>query len=208
MASKPVDVRERILEQSTRLFAQRGFDGTSLQAIADAVGVRKPSVLYHFDSKEAIRDQVITDLLSHFRDEIPRRLAAARGGLDRFAATVTALVDFFAEDADRARLVLREVLNQPEVTRERLLEHLRPWVHLVTDAIRLGQQTGRVRAEVDPEAYVLQVVVMVLGTVASGDVSGALLGRDGDTGLERRIGELIRMARTALFVDATRGEGT
>ena len=204
-SSQPGDVRRRILDESTRLFAARGFEGTSLQAMADAVGVRKPSLLYHFDSKEAIRDQVIDDLLTHFRDEIPRRLTTAHGGLDRFAQAVSALVEFFREDPDRARLVAREVLDQPEATRERLLTHLRPWVHLVTDYIRMGQQSGRVRGDVDPEVYLMQVVMMVLGTVAAAPVTGALLGRDEDEGMPRRIEEMIRLARVGLFVD--RGAG-
>ncbi|MDP7111916.1 MAG: TetR/AcrR family transcriptional regulator [Myxococcota bacterium] len=200
-SSQPGDMRQRILGESTRLFAARGFEGTSLQALADAVGVRKPSLLYHFDSKEAIRDQVIDDLLNHFRDEIPRRLAAAHGGLDRFASAVSALVEFFREDPDRARLVLREVLDQPRATQERLLTHLQPWVHMVTDYIRMGQQSGHVREDVDPEVYLMQVVMMVLGTVASAPVTGALLDRDEDPRMPRRIDELIRMARVGLFVD-------
>jgi len=202
-SAHPGDIRQRILAESTRLFAQQGFDGTSLQAIADAVGVSKPSLLHHFSNKDAMRDQVIVDLLAHFREEIPRRLAEARGGVDRFTSAVTALVEFFGEDPDRARLVAREILDRPEATRQRLLEELAPWVGLITDAVRLGQETERVRADVDPEAYVLQVVVMALGTIASQDVTSALLGQAESPESDRRIEEMIRMARTALFVDVT-----
>ncbi len=201
-SAHPGDVRQRILDESTALFAHQGFDGTSLQAIASAVGVAKPSLLHHFATKDAIREQVIDDLLDHFRDEIPKRLASGRGGLDRFTSAVTALVDFFREDPARARLVSREVLDRPQETRERLREHLRPWIHLVTDTIRLGQGSSVLRPDLDAEAYLIQVVIMVLATVASADVTGALLGREGDPGLQRRIDELIRMARTALFLDA------
>ena len=47
----------------------------------------------------------------------------------------------------------------------------------------------------------MQVVMMVLGTVASAPVTGALLDRDEDPRMPRRIDELIRMARVGLFVD-------
>ena len=40
-----MDVRAKILTAATRLFAQKGVDGTSLQEISDAVGVRTPSLL-------------------------------------------------------------------------------------------------------------------------------------------------------------------
>ena len=52
-----VDVRNSILEESIRLFGENGYEGTSVQAIADAVGVRKQSLFHHFKSKEDIINQ-------------------------------------------------------------------------------------------------------------------------------------------------------
>ena len=57
-------VRDQVLHEATRLLARHGFEGTSLQAVADAVGVKKPSVLYHFKSKEDLRQAVLDSLLS------------------------------------------------------------------------------------------------------------------------------------------------
>ena len=57
-----MDVRSEILRTATRLFAAKGFDGTSLKDIADAGGIRKPSLLYHFPSKEQLRLAVLEQL--------------------------------------------------------------------------------------------------------------------------------------------------
>ena len=59
-------------------FARDGVDGTSLQVVADAVGIRKPSLLHHFPSKTALRDAVLDELLAHWKDDLPRAMAAAR----------------------------------------------------------------------------------------------------------------------------------
>lgn len=46
--------REQILRASSTLFARYGYHGTSTRQIADAVGIRQPSIFYHFPSKAAI----------------------------------------------------------------------------------------------------------------------------------------------------------
>lgn len=52
---RPVEgTRERILRESSRLFFEIGFDGAGTRAIAEAVGIRQPSLFYHFSSKEEI----------------------------------------------------------------------------------------------------------------------------------------------------------
>lgn len=52
--TKSDTLRENILEVATRLFIDRGFDGTSFNDIADVVGVSRPALYYYFKSKEAI----------------------------------------------------------------------------------------------------------------------------------------------------------
>src|SRR4051812_13307385 len=51
-------IDEGILDRAAALFARRGFTKTSLQDVADAVGLSKPGLLHHFPSKEALHDAV------------------------------------------------------------------------------------------------------------------------------------------------------
>jgi AcrR family transcriptional regulator len=72
-----MEVRAQILTQATRLFAKLGYDGTSVQQIADAVGIRKPSLLYHFKSKDELRENVLAEMLAHWNAVLPGLLLKA-----------------------------------------------------------------------------------------------------------------------------------
>ncbi|MBW2454558.1 MAG: TetR/AcrR family transcriptional regulator [Deltaproteobacteria bacterium] len=209
-----MDVRTQILHSATRLFAAHGFDGTSLKDIADAVGIRKPSLLYHFPSKEKLRLAVLEQLLERWNDVLPRLLMVAAGGEPRFETIIDEVVGFFTADPDRARLLVREILDRPADMRDRLDTYVRPWVDVVAKYIRKGQEFGEVHADVDPEAYVLQVINLVLsGVAAAASLAGGLLPQDSPLGdpAKRHARELIRIARYSLFrspdVGAPRASG-
>ena len=191
------DVRTRILAEATRRFAAQGYAGTSIQAVAAAAGVTRPTLVYHFGSKDQLRSEVLDQLLAHWKDTIPAILTAATSRGDRFQAALEVLLAFFVEEPDRARLLIREMLDRPEEMTERFQTHLQPFTALLTDAIRSGQASGTYPADLDPEAYVLHVLTSVLGTIAVGPATGAVLADDPN--LDRRIAELVRIARTALF---------
>jgi AcrR family transcriptional regulator len=51
--------KERIIEAATDIFAQRGFDAVSMSEISEAVGIKKPSLYYHFASKDKILENIL-----------------------------------------------------------------------------------------------------------------------------------------------------
>ena len=198
-----MDNPAQIRAAATKLFATHGFEGVSLQTIADSVGVAKQTLLYHYPSKELLRRAVIDNVFEHWRRTLPGILQAVTSGRRRFTALTEELVRFFDKDRDRARLLARELLDNPSHTRRMMVESLRPWLLLVAEYIREGQKIGLIRGNVDPESYVLHVIVLVIATVAN--LSTVSLALAGDTAEpadpeERHLAELVRLTRTALFV--------
>jgi TetR/AcrR family transcriptional regulator len=185
-----------ILAAATRLFAAQGVDATSLQAVADVVGVTKQAVLHHYPSKEHLRQAVLGVILAHWNETLPRLLLAAAASEDRFEAVFGELHAFFAEDPDRARVVLREVLDRPAEMRKLLRGPVRPWLEAVAGYIRSGQAGGKHHADVDAEAYVVHVMNLVIAAAACASVTQAALEDDARTRHDR---ELARIARASLF---------
>lgn len=184
---------EQILAAATRLFAARGFGDTSLQDVAGAVGLRKQSLLYHFPSKQELRRRVLEALLSRWNDVLPRLLVAATSGEGQFDAVVLETVRFFAADPDRARLLLREILDRPSDVQGMVDTHVAPWVEVVCGYIRKGVERGAIARDVDPAAYVLAVIHLILSCVATADCFGRIASRD------RQLAEVLRLAKASLF---------
>jgi AcrR family transcriptional regulator len=74
--NRPVTT-ERILDAAERLFAEHGFEGTSIRDIVDAAKVNLAAVHYHFRSKEALLEAVLTRRISIVNDARLQRLEAA-----------------------------------------------------------------------------------------------------------------------------------
>jgi len=206
------DVASQILATATRLFAARGFDGTSIQAVAEDVGIRKPSLLYHFPTKDDLRRAVLENLLVHWNEVLPRLLMAATSGPQQFDAVFRETISFFSEDPDRARLLLREALDRPAEMRALIRDHVRPWATVICDYIRKGQAAGRVRADVDPEAYLVHAINLVISSIATWNCIEALNPQASDNvdaaraeyggrraAFERHQRELFRVAKSSLF---------
>jgi len=196
-------MRTQILAVATELFAADGFDATPLQAISDRVGVAKPSLLYHFSSKDELRRGVLDQVMAHWNGVLPRLMQAATTGEHRFDALISESIAFFTEDHDRARLLMRELLDRPAEMRALFRQYVGPWLTIMADYIRRGQQEAIIYADVDPETYIIEVIQLMVTTIALGGVFDSLLIPSSDgSPRARQLAEVTRIARGALFIDA------
>src|SRR5205809_4514315 len=61
--------RERLIDAATRLFAERGYRDTSVQAIAEAAGISRGSIFWHFGSKEGLLSAVAEEAFRRWETE-------------------------------------------------------------------------------------------------------------------------------------------
>jgi AcrR family transcriptional regulator len=99
--------REQLLDIGRRLFAERGFEGTSIEEIAAQAGVSKPVVYEHFGGKEGLYAVVVDR-------EVERLLALATtslGGANtrgKFEAAAVALLRYIEDNSDGFRILVRD----------------------------------------------------------------------------------------------------
>ena len=109
MARLPADPRQRLLDVGLKLFANRGYAGTSVQDITDEAQVTKPTLYYYFGNKEGL----FQALVDHAMDERLRLMQEAappeKPTVDQLADITTALTAFARRQPDLLRLTFAVV---------------------------------------------------------------------------------------------------
>ena len=103
------DARARVLDAAVELFAQHGYDGTSVSQVITRAGVAKGGFYHHFASKEALLYEVYGDLISRQLDGMDAILAQGFPAAHTLRALIGDLVSTTAASARPALVFWREM---------------------------------------------------------------------------------------------------
>ena len=99
--------REQLLDIGRRLFAERGFEGTSIEEIAAQAGVSKPVVYEHFGGKEGLY-AVVVDREVERLTTITMALLDGKQSRPKFEAAAVTLLRYIEDNADGFRILVRD----------------------------------------------------------------------------------------------------
>ena len=166
------DTRAALLQAATRQFADRGFYGTSIAAIADELGLTKQALIHHFGSKEKlygevfqqIADQLLANVLEATSDESdPKR---------QLEGLLSTLYDSRTTHPEQTRLITRELLdNRPRAERAGTW-YLKSFLNALVVLVRRVPQWDSAS-----EAEALAAVYQLLGAINYYSISEPTLTR-------------------------------
>lgn len=153
------DAVDRILDAAAQLFAEKGFDAVSMNAVAAAADVSKANVFHHFTSKQTLYLAVLKTACSQSTAALDEMGATSGPFAERLRFFIRQHLANLRRNEGMSRLILREVLDSDRDKSKTLADRvINQNFSKLVEFLREGQFSGALRADVDP-AMVATLIV-------------------------------------------------
>lgn len=189
MSGDKAETQERILGAAIALFAERGYNGTSVSAISEAAGVSRSAVFWHFGDKASLFTEVFKRMLVPFMDRITNTYEHLSPG-DQVFEMFSVYERFVTDNRATIEIFVRWVMESSEL-RAALSDQL----FLLQDTFTRKIERALVEATGDADAAADLAAGMI--AMLDGNFLLTLLDAEGKTQARRRAG-LLRIAKLAV----------
>ena len=185
------------------LFTDRGYRGASLRDIARRIGIKAPSLLHHFPSKQQLYLAVLDRIFNGMEDSAQRVMRDPAGFHEKMRGAISDAIDYIARQPDAMKMLWKEFADESGVGRQVMKRRLPPLNALAVNFIFRGQREGAFRTEIDPFNFLLMLNSVITGSYTTAAVVKRLWNFNmfEPKSIERRKHEVLDMVERTLFAD-------
>ncbi|MBA4494159.1 TetR/AcrR family transcriptional regulator [Paenactinomyces guangxiensis] len=132
---------EVIFQAAVEVFAESGFDQAKMDEIAQAAGVAKGTIYYHFKSKEELFVGLMNEGMEKLSDCVRRGIALKKSPSEQLEALLHAHILFFVKNGKLAKLLLNEAFGTKERQRQ-FRTKIREYLNLIESVLQQGIEQG------------------------------------------------------------------
>jgi AcrR family transcriptional regulator len=193
--------KSRILDAAIARFGTKGYEATSLDSIANDIGLAKQTILYWFGSKEGLLDAALDLAARELTEALEAPLRVSGEGWGKVESLVRSVFRLAGRRPELLGLV-REATRVGPPASTRLSDTLGPLLARAVDFLQEEMDAGRMRKQ-DPRLVLLAAYSTVVGMATEVEILAVLGEEPGPRSLVRRRRELLSFLSSALLVDGT-----
>jgi TetR/AcrR family transcriptional regulator len=166
-----------IVAEAVRVFAEHGYEGTSVAMVAENAGLSKQNLMYYFPSKQALYQRVLDDVLDAWLERMEKLADPAQDPRDVLRAYVQAKLRFSREQPWASRVYAMEVISGAPMYGEQIRARVVPLLRRDIEVFERWSAEGRI-ASVNTTHLLFAIWAMTQSYADFAKQMALVLGRD------------------------------
>ena len=155
--------KRKIFETSMKLFAEKGYDATSIEDITETVGVAKGTLYYHFTSKEEIFDFLIEEGIKLLQNSVDIKISKYSNYLDKIKAIVLIQIKIVNKYENLINIILTQLWGK-EKRNQKCQKLIYEYIDKIEDIVREGIKLGQIKGE-DAKIIATEIYGLICSTL-------------------------------------------
>lgn len=155
--------KRKIFETSMKLFAEKGYDATSIEEITATVGVAKGTLYYHFASKEEIFNFLVEEGIKLLQNSIDIKTTKLTNYIDKIKAIVLIEIKIVLKYEDIITILLSQFYGK-EARNQKCQKHIYEYISKIEEIVKEGIEQGQIK-QGDPKAIASEIYGLICSSL-------------------------------------------
>ena len=155
--------KRKIFETSMKLFAEKGYDATSIEEITATVGVAKGTLYYHFSSKEEIFNFLVEEGIKLLQNSVDIKTAKFPNYIDKIKAIILIQIKIVIKYEDLITILLSQFWGH-EQRHQKCQKHILEYISQIENIVQEGMELGQIKKG-NPRAIASEIYGLICSSL-------------------------------------------